>query len=168
MKRKIVFSLAVVLALLLPYILFVPYKKEVNLTLSGYCCDLQNTSEHHEAQISINGTAKCRLMGLIEFDGSIIIEDASHPVNMSSTYIQFGNGLGQVNSYENSAQLDSYSYVGYICTTDFNKLLFMYYDENSEMKYHRYFVAPTESVEEAVFLAEQLSDGTILSNIKWN
>jgi len=168
MKRIIVFSSVVVLALLLPCALFIPYQKDVNLALAGYCCDLQNTSEYHEAQISIKGTAKCRLLGLIEFDGSIIIEDTLHPVSMDAVYIQFGNGLGQVSSYENSAQLGSYSYVGYICTADFTKLLFVFYDENSEVKYQRYYVAPVENAEEAVVLAEQLSDGTILSSIKWN
>lgn len=168
MKRIIILSLVAVLALLLPCALFIPYQKDVNLTLAGYCCDLQNTNEHHDAQISIKGTAKCRLLGLVEFDGSIIIKDTLHHVSMDQIYIQFGNGLGQASSYENSAQLDSYSYVGYICTTDFNKLLLMFYDENSEVKYHRYYVAPAENAEEAVFLAEQLSAGTILSNIKWN
>ena len=167
MRRKSLLLIFILVFVLFMCVLFAPYQKKINVTVTGYCADLIDTKDRFAAQVSVQGVASYHFFSLKEFSGIITMNDTLHLQKSHPVYIQFGNGLGQINCYEEGAQLSQYKYYGYLCTYDFTKLLLLFYDENNAVKHHRYFVGPVEYIEKTASLAKQLSEGTPLADINW-
>lgn len=165
MKKKTIIILLVLLLCLC--VVFIPHKKDITVTLEGYCFDIGNESNQHPAQITINGSALFHLFSVKAFNGTIEMRDSVHPIDKQSIYILFGDDGGIISSYNKAGNLLSYDHIGSICTSDFTELLIIFYDDNSQTKHHQCFVGPVSNADQISTVAQKLSKGTVWSDVIW-
>ena len=169
MKRRWVYSglflLFLVLGAVLTYVL--PHEKEIETTLSG----LQRSfSEGEDAvmEVTIRGKAKYRYFTMNEFEGEFTFSESSHPWNGKHLLIRFHNEEGDVSLFEKGNQLNSMQHGGDLSTNNFEEILILFYEEGSQPRINKFFVAPAQNREESVELSEKLSEGTWFSEVEWD
>lgn len=173
MKKKVLIICLILLCLVIVFttaLFFIPITKNIDTQLTGKIVSFYDSFEDSNIDIILSGKFESYLLGQSSFSGNIQINNAD--VSLSSggyVDINFTNDIGHLEYLTFSDGEVMGKYLGYICTKDFESFLILLYDENSiyESKYSAFICAPATSMEEAITIANKLSQDNWMNNIEW-
>lgn len=149
---------------------FIPITKNIDTQLTGKIVSFYDSFEDNNIDIILSGEFKNYIFGQSSFSGNIQINNADASLSSGGNVdILFNNNIGLLDYLTFSNGKITGQYLGRICTKDFNSLLILLYDENSiyDTRYTAFICAPATSIEEAITIANKLSQDNWMNDIEW-
>lgn len=169
-KKFIAFIVIFILILLVVYVL--PLQNKININLDGIECKIGNNKYIEQLSINVSGTYNDYLFKDDTFLGTITIDGYGEVWSISNGKLIFSDNVARLITLDKDNRTNSFGDL--LCEKNFSEILIIVSEKIGEngsgwtSENGMYIVAPAKNKDEAINLAEKLSQkDDWFSSIEW-